>query len=145
MGILRFDPVRGFETLARRMNEIAGEVEKGMTVEFGALTPRIDITEDEKGLYFFVELPGVRKEDVKLTINEENVLMIKGAKNRSISGDDKSFIKAERCFGEFIRSFMLPDNINKDSISAKHENGVLSVTFEKVQPEKPKEVEININ
>jgi HSP20 family protein len=145
MGIVRFDPMRGFEGLARRMNEMAGEFEKGVNIEFGGLQPRIDISEDEKNLFFAVEMPGISKEDIKIKINDEDILVIKGEKKREFNIEDKSFIRAERCFGEFTRSFLLPDNVNKDSIQAKYENGVLNITLEKIQPEKPKEVEISIN
>lgn len=147
MTLLRFDPIRGFETMARKMSEIAGEVEKGISFEFGSFVPRVDISEDDKGLNFNVELPGVFKEDVKLSINDENVLVIKGFKKKKENEQDQeaSKVRVERTFGDFMRSFMLPDNINTDSISARFENGVLEVKLEKKEPEKPKEKEINID
>lgn len=145
MGILRFDPVRSFEGISRRMSDLASEFEKGFSVEYGGFSPRVDINEDEKSLYFWVELAGVQKEDVKLTINEENVILIKGFKKRDESYESKSSIRSERNFGEFTRSFMLPDNINSDSIQARFENGVLMIKLDKKEPEKPKEVEISIS
>ncbi len=145
MALIKFDPLRGFESLARRMSDIMSTFDQGFSIEMGNLTPRVDITEDEKGLYFAVELPGLKKEDIKVTINDNDLLVIKGSKKREYKVEDKSFIRAERCFGEFTRSFLLPDNVKKDSINAKFENGVLNISFEKVEPVKPKEVEISIS
>lgn len=145
MALIKFDPLRGFESLARRMNDLIGSFDQGFSIEMGNLTPRVDITEDEKGLYFAIELPGLKKEDIKVTINDDDLLVIKGSKKREYKVEDKSFIRAERCFGEFTRSFLLPDNVKKDSINAKFENGVLNISFEKVEPVKPKEVEVTIS
>lgn len=148
MAIVRFDPMRGFESLARRVNSLTSEFEKGFNVEFGSFSPRIDISEDEKSIYLNAEIPGIAKDDIKLTINDDNVLILKGEKKRENKSEEQneqsSFIRMERSFGEFTRSFMLPENINKDSISAKFDNGILMVTLEKKEPEKPKEIEVTI-
>lgn len=179
---IKFDPFRGFDSLTKKMNTVLNDMDKGFNVEFGAFAPRVDITEDEQKLHFDFELAGVDKKDVKVTINDENVLVVKGIKNRvkkysngvegknindistnvenkleegnSDNVNDKNdkndkneiyFLKIERNFGEFTRSFVLPDNINKDSIEAKYENGVLHLTFDKMIPEKPKVKEVTIN
>lgn len=148
MAIVRFDPFRSFEGVTRRMQNIASELEKGFNIEYGAFAPRIDIYEDEKNLYLHAELAGVKKEDVKVSINDENVLIIKGEKKREMKSENKDeercFLRVERAFGEFTRSFMLPENIDKESISAKYDSGVLEITLAKKEPEKPKEVEIKI-
>ncbi|MEJ5287156.1 MAG: Molecular chaperone (small heat shock protein) [Candidatus Kapaibacterium sp.] len=147
MAIVRFDPFRGFETLARRMSEMFEEFERGITVTPSDFSPRVDISEDEKHLYVTVELPGVSKEDVKVSINDDNILVIKGEKKREFKTEDKerNFIRVERSYGSFQRSFMLPDNVKKDNVSAKYENGVLTITLEKVEPEPPKQIEIPIS
>lgn len=148
MAIVRFDPFRSFEGITRKMQNIASEMEKGFNVEYGSFAPRIDIYEDEKSLYLQAELAGVKKEDVKVSINDENVLIIKGEKKRELKtenkDDERCFLRVERAYGEFTRSFMLPENIDKDSISAKYDSGVLEITLAKKEPEKPKEVEIKI-
>lgn len=147
MSIIRFEPFRGFESLVRRMNEFLEDFEKGFTVGTSEFTPRTDISEDEKNIYVSVEVPGISKEDIKVTLNDENVLVIKGEKKRETKTEDKerSYIRVERSFGSFQRSFMLPDNVKKDNIAAKFENGVLTITLEKVEPEPPKQIEISIN
>ncbi|MCX6154683.1 MAG: Hsp20/alpha crystallin family protein [Candidatus Kapabacteria bacterium] len=148
MGILRVDPMRGFENVARKMNDFFGDLEKGFSVEYGAFIPRTDISEDAKNLFVHVELPGIKKDEVKVSINDENVLIIKGDKKREQAQDEAksetTFIRVERGFGEFTRSFMLPDNVDKASINAKFENGLLEIILNKKEPEKPKVFEVEI-
>ncbi len=148
MSIIRFEPLRGFDTLAKRMNNIINDLDKSVNLEYGAFTPKIDIKESEQQLHFTVELPGVSKENVKVTINEENLLVISGSKKREEKTEDKengrTYLKVERSFGEFTRSFVLPENLIQDSIKAKFENGVLEIDIEKKEPVKPKEIEISL-
>lgn len=147
MAIVRFDPFRGFESLARRMNEFLDEFEKGFSISTAEFSPRVDISEDEKNIYVSVEVPGASKDDIKVIINSENLLVIKGEKKREFKTEEKerNYIRVERSYGSFQRSFMLPDNVNKDNIKAKFENGILNITLEKLEPEQPKQIEISIS
>jgi HSP20 family protein len=155
MAYYRFEPYRGMENIFKKFQQMAEEFDKGITVEYGNFTPKIDISEDEKNLFFQAELPGVAKEDVKVSINEENYLFIKGLKKRpfdtnepkdgEVQKEERTYIKAERTYGEFSRSFVLPDNINKESIAAQFENGILNISFAKIEPVKPKEINISIS
>jgi HSP20 family protein len=148
MATVRFDPFKGFESITKKMSAIYDDIEKGVRLEVGSFSPRVDILDNDKQLVFQAELPGIAKEDVKVTINQEKVLVIKGEKKRDEyaeeSNDNKCFIKCERNYGSFARSFMLPENVKDDSIKAKFENGVLEIILEKAEPEKPKEVNVNI-
>lgn len=148
MALMRFDPRRSFENVAKRMNEMMTEFDKGISFEFGGFAPRVDIAEDEKCFFVHAELPGMKKEDVKVTISEDNLLVIKGEKKKEDKVEENTesrvFIRVERNFGTFTRTFLLPDNVKKDSINAKFENGVLDITLEKIEPAKPKEVEVEI-
>lgn len=146
MAIVKFDPFRGFGALAKRYSDLFDDFEKGINIEYGGFSPKVNISEDTKNVYISVELPGIRKEDVKVTVNEDNVLTISGTKKREETVEDKegerSYVRMERSFGEFTRSFVLSDDVKKDKIDAKYENGVLNITLEKVEPKKPKEIEI---
>ncbi len=148
MTLVKFDPLRGFESLTRKMSNLVQDFDKGFSVEFGNFAPKIDIAEDDKHIFLHVEAPGIAKEDIKLTINDDNTLVIKGEKKRDIKSEENkesySYIRLERRFGEFCRSFLLPDNVKKDSISAKFENGLLAIQLEKIEPEPPKEIKVNI-
>ncbi len=69
MSVFRFDPARHFEAATRKMNDFMNDVDKGISVEFGGFSPRVDISENEKQMIASVELPGVNKQDVnKLSI-----------------------------------------------------------------------------
>jgi len=147
--VIKFDPFRGFESLTRRMGSMLDEFDKGFSVQFSGFAPRVDISEDDKNLFIHAELPGMLNDDVKVTINEDNLLTIKVTKQRQDKTEDKSgdksFIRMERSFGEFTRSFVLSENVDGNSIKAKFENGVLNLTLDKKEPVKPKEIEVSID
>lgn len=152
MSLIQYDPFRGFEGLTRRMNSFFDDFDKNFGIERSTFSPRVDISEDENSIKIHAELPGLKKEDVKVTINDDNVLVIKGEKNqenREEKKDDKEeknvFLRVERSFGSFSRSFVLPENVDKDSIKGNFENGILNLTLTKKEPEKPKELEIAID
>lgn len=128
MGIIKVDPFRGFDTMMRRVD----------------FTPRVDIADTEKALTFHAELPGLVKEDVKISVTDGNMLTIRGEKKREEKKEEKNFLRVERSWGSFTRSFALPDNLDTESINAAFDNGVLNIEIPKREPVKPKELEINI-
>jgi len=142
MTMLRFDPLRGFEKVQRKMSDLMEDLNKGFSVETGGFNPRVDIIDDEKNVFVHAELPGLNKDDIKISINDENIMTIKGEKKPGTG--NVTYLRAERYFGNFCRSFYLPDNLNRDAVSAKFEDGVLMLTVPKIEPQQPKEVEINI-
>ena len=145
MGVIRIDPFRGFDSLSRKMNQVMNDFEKGFTVESGGFNPRIDMQDEEESIIVYVELPGMKKEDVNISISEDRLLTLKGVKIR-IEDDDKdmNFIRRERVFGEFTRTFALPDDTNIDEVSANFKNGILKIEIGKLEPRKPKEINIEI-
>ncbi len=89
------------------------------------LMPRIDMTSDDKAYTLHVEIPGVNPDDVKLSV-ENGVLEISGEKKNDT--EDKNKHVTERYYGSFSRSLTLPEDVDLESISASHKNGVLIVT-----------------
>lgn len=150
MSIVRIDPFRGFDGLARKMNNLIDDFDKGFKFEYGNFLPKIDISEDETSIYIQAELAGINKEDVKVSVNDDNLLVIKGKKEKENKeeGEDSEnkrvYLRMERSFGEFTRSFQLPENIDSESISAKFTDGILNITLTKKEPEKPKEKSVVI-
>lgn len=144
MTLLRFDPYRSFESMFKRMNQFINEFEKGINIETGSFTPRVDIFEDNDNLYLIAEVPGIPKGDVKVSISEDNILTLKGEKKVQSDGGNLTPIRNERIFGSFERSFVLPENVDINSVVASYNDGLLNVTIKKKEPEKPKEIEINI-
>jgi HSP20 family protein len=145
MTLVSFNPMRGLEKAQRRFNSFIDDMEKGVSFEMGGFNPRVDITEDDKNLYVHAEMPGIPKDNVKISVNDDMMLTIKGSKNKEELKEEQSYVRAERAYGEFSRSFVLPENIDIDNINAKYENGVLELTLPKVEPPKPKEVEVKID
>jgi len=145
MTLVRFNPMRGLEKAQRRFNSFIDDMEKGVSFEMGGFNPRVDITEDEKNLYVHAEMPGIPKDNVKISVNDDMLLTIKGTKDKGELKEEQSYVRAERAYGEFSRSFVLPENIGLENINAKYENGVLELTLPKVEPPKPKEVEVKID
>src|SRR5881275_3122428 len=99
-----------------------------------AWVPPVDIFEEDHAIRIMAEIPGVRREDVKLTV-ENNVLTIQGSKQQ---------VAEERTYGAFERSFTLPTTVDANSIKASYENGVLTVTLPKVEKAKPRQIEVQV-
>ncbi len=150
MTLVKYDPFTGVDGLIRRMDRwMDGFNRRSMVFNTSAWMPKIDVHEEADRFWISAELPGIAKEDVKVKVNDDNMLIISGEK-RSVfeendEKDDKRLIRSERSYGSFTRSFILPDNVDKDSIKAKYENGVLNMEILKKEPEKPSETEITID
>jgi HSP20 family protein len=145
MSIIKVEPFRGFEHMFRRVNALMDDIDKGgIRFEIGQFTPRVDIAESDKALMIHAELPGMAKDDVKITVSDDNILTIRGEKKREEKTEDKNYMRVERAYGSFTRSFTLPDNLDTARIAAQFENGVLNVSIPKTEPVKPKETEISI-
>jgi HSP20 family protein len=95
--------------------------------------PRVNVAESDTEFTLYVELAGVAKEDVSITVSDERVLSVKGEKKRpDVAGVE--FGRTERRFGAFERQFALPKNVNAEGITATFEHGVLTLTLPKTQP-----------
>lgn len=144
MTMLTFEPFRGLDTVTRRMFDRISEMDRDIKPEVSNFSPRVDISNTESSTILHVEIPGVNKEDVKISINEERILSIRGEKKQSETQEDHKFIRIERRFGSFDRSFTLPEFIDINGIQAEFNNGILTITLPKVEPEKPKSIEVPI-
>jgi HSP20 family protein len=107
------------------------------------LWPSVDIVENENDFVVNVELPGVRREDVKITVNE-GVLTVKGEKKQEREVKEDQYRRVERSFGGFERSFTLPTTAQSDRIGANFANGVLSITIPKAEQAKSREIEVKV-
>lgn len=148
MTLVKYDPFRGFGGLTRRMNSMINTFEPRLAFETGDFLPKVDISETDKLININAEMPGLSKDDFRLTISDDKVLVLKGSKKIESKEDaqDKgiTYHRIERSCGEFSRSFALPDYVDADSINAKYENGILNITFNKVEPVQPKEIDIAV-
>jgi len=106
-------------------------------------SPQVDISEDEKEYLVKADLPEMKKEDVKVTI-EDNVLSISGERKAEKEEKNKKFHRIERSYGTFLRTFTLPDDTDAKKISAEFKDGVLKVHLPKSPADKPKPVEVKV-
>ena len=113
------------------------------TVPLTTWVPACDIYETEKEIVLKAELPGLKKEDVIVSI-ENNVLMIKGERKFTEEVKRENFHRVERTYGEFLRSFTLPTFIDANKILAEFKDGVLMVTLPKREEAKPKQIDVKI-
>ena len=104
-------------------------------------TPSVDITESDQEFLIKVELPEVKKEDIKVDL-DKGVLTITGER-RSEHKDEKEH-RLERYYGSFARSFTLPDNVNEAGISAENRDGMLYLHLPKTEHETPKKIQVDI-
>lgn len=111
-----------------------------------AATPA-DVTEHPKSYVFIVDMPGLKSGDIKVQVESDNVLLISGERKREEEKEGAKYLRMERRVGKFMRKFVLPENANTDAISAVCQDGVLTVTVEKLpppEPKKPKTIEVKI-
>ena len=106
-------------------------------------SPPVDIAEDDKEYTVKAELPGMNKEDIKVTV-EGGVLSIRGERKVEKEEKDKKYHRIERSYGTFTRSFTLPEGTSGDKISAEFKDGVLKVHLPKDEKGKTKSVEVQI-
>lgn len=106
-------------------------------------TPKVMISEDRNDFNINIELPGMTKEDVKLSV-ENNVLSVTGVKKQEQKTEETNIIVNEIYFGEFSRNFNLSNDIKVDAIDAEFKDGILKITLPKVEEAKPVVKEINI-
>lgn len=112
-----------------------------------AATPA-DVMEYPNSYVFIVDMPGIKASEIKVQIESENVLVVSGERKRDPKEKDNKdgvkYVRMERRFGKFMRKFVLPDNANVDKISALCQDGVLTVTVEKVPPPQPKTIQVQV-
>lgn len=106
-------------------------------------SPLVDITEDEKEYLIKAELPDMKKEDVRLTV-EDNVLAISGERTFEKEEQSKKYHRVERAYGSFVRSFSLPEDADGSKVAADFNDGMLRVHLPKSVQAKPRAIEIQV-
>uniref|UniRef100_A0A5B7AC80 Putative 17.class I heat shock protein-like n=1 Tax=Davidia involucrata TaxID=16924 RepID=A0A5B7AC80_DAVIN len=107
--------------------------------------PRIDWKETPEAHILNADVPGLRKEEVKVEVVDDRVLQISGERTREQEEKDDTWHRVERSCGKFIRRFRLPENARMDQVKANMENGVLTVVIPKVEQKKPEVKAIDIS
>ncbi len=145
MSLIRWDPFADVENMFNRMMprlsrmpRLSLEEDGGVSVEW---TPSADISETDKEYLVRADLPGMKKEDVKVTYSD-GLLTIQGERKQHKEETTEKFHRVENYYGSFSRAFTLPDNIKPDAIRCETKDGVLSVHIPKAEQKKPKEITV---
>jgi HSP20 family protein len=134
------DVYSNLHRLSRLMDEAFAGPWGGGSVA-AAWTPSCDVFEDQENLRIVLELPGVKPEDVKLSV-ENQVLTISGEKRQTAQEQSERWHRYERSYGTFERMFTLPNSVDADRIDARIDNGVLTVTLPKAERSKPRQIQV---
>jgi len=143
MNITRWEPFREMEGLLRQYTPLLGRPLRLTEREAVEWTPVADISETDKEYLIKAELPEVKKEDVKITLDGD-VITLTGERRHEKEHKDENEIRVESFYGTFSRSFSLPDNIDASAIRAETKDGVLRVHIPKTEVSKTKPISIEV-
>jgi HSP20 family protein len=144
--IARLEPFRGLSTLQDQFNRLFNESFRNQPEESALTTwaPAVDIYETPNELVVKADLPDVNEKDIDVRV-ENNLLTIRGERKFEKSVSEENFLRVERTYGAFSRSFSLPNTVNAEKIGAEYKNGVLTVTLPKREESKPRQVKVTVN
>lgn len=143
-----WDPFREFSTLQDRMHRLFQDAfgdDFGFgTQETGAteFTPAADVYDGDNDLELRVEIPGVNERDFDISI-QDNVLTVKGERRQDKDEKSENFLRQERPYGKFSRSFTLPSSVDPEHVNADYVNGVLHIRLVKRAESRPKQIKVS--
>lgn len=143
--ITRWGRVPNFDALQEQVNKLFEGTFNGHG-ENSAITswaPAVDIYETENELVLKADLPGVSEKDIDIRV-ENNMLTVRGERQFETKVKEDTYLRVERTYGSFSRSFGLPNAVNTEAINAEYKNGVLTVQLPKRAESKPKQVKVNV-
>lgn len=155
MSLVRWNPVRDLATfpsdivsMQKEINQMFDRFFRGGTLDEGDIMPTtwlpaVDLVEKDNEFVAKVELPGVNKDDVKITL-QENILTIRGEKKEEKETKESSYHRLERSYGSFQRSFTLPTTVKADKVEAQYKDGILTINLPKAEEAKRKQIEVKV-
>ena len=145
--VVRYEPFRGLSTLHDQVNRLLNETMFRGQGEDSAITnwaPAVDIFETPNELVVKADLPDVDEKDIDIHV-ENNLLTIRGERKFEKNVSEDNYLRVERTYGAFSRSFSLPNTVNAEAIHAEYKNGVLTVNLPKREESKPRQVKVSVN
>jgi HSP20 family protein len=141
----RFEPFRGASTLQDQINRVFNDVfeRAGDESNLTSWAPAADIFETEHELVVKADLPDVDPKDLDICV-ENNILTIRGERKFEKKVSEDKYLRVERAYGSFSRSFSLANTVNAEAIKADYQNGVLTLTIPKREEAKPKQIKVNV-
>lgn len=143
--IARWEPFRGVTTLQDQINRLFNEgfERVGEESSLSAWAPAVDIYETEHELVVKADLPDIDPKDLDIRV-ENNILTIRGERKFEKKVSEENYLRVERSYGSFARSFTLANTVNSEAIKAEYQNGVLTLSIPKREEAKPKQIKVNV-
>ncbi len=147
--LTHWDPVKELAEMQNRLSSLFSRPAirqsdaKDEVMRVADWTPLVDIIEDDKEYLIKVELPEVKKEDVRVTV-ERGVLNISGERASEKEEKDQRFHRIERSYGTFLRSFTIPEDADDSKVNAEYKDGMLKVRLTKHAKALPKSIEVKV-
>jgi len=142
--ISRFEPFRT-HSLQEQIGRLFSDAFERSADESSITTwaPAVDIYETEHELVVKADLPDVKPEELDIRV-ESNILTIRGERKFEKKVNESNYLRVERAYGAFSRSFSLANTVNSEAIKAEYKNGVLTLTIPKREEAKPKQIKVNV-
>ena len=153
MSLVKWGPLKELEEMRRDMDRLFDEIFSpgprrrrtwGDSTETGLIVPNIELYDKTNEIVFRANLPGVKKEDIELSITKDS-LTIKGEIRKDEEAKSESCYVSEICYGGFSRTVALPVEVDSEKAKATFQNGVLEVVIPKQEEAKPKEIKIEVS
>lgn len=144
--IMRWQPFRNLSSLQEQVNRLfeSNFPSRGSESTPTAWAPAVDVYETENELVIMADLPDVSEKDLDVRV-ENNMLTIHGERKFEQKVKEENYLRMERSYGSFTRSFSLPNSVNTEAIKAEYMDGVLNITLPKRAESKPKQVKIAVS
>ena len=141
----RWEPFRGTAALQEQVNRLFGNALERSSAESNLTSwaPAVDIYETEHELVVKADLPEVDPKELDIRV-ENNLLTIRGERKFEKKVNEDNYLRVERAYGSFSRSFSLANTVNADAIKADYQSGVLTLTIPKREEAKPKQIKVNV-
>jgi HSP20 family protein len=146
MNIVRWDPFRELEEVSNRLNRYFAQPARRATEEdgfFADWAPAMDVQETDQEYLVKADLPEVKKEDVKVDV-QEGVLTIEGERKQEKEEKNKKFHRIERSYGKFVRRLAMPGDVDAAKAAAEFKDGVLQVHLPKSPTSKPRTIDVKV-
>jgi len=141
MSLVHYKPINLFDQINNEMNRYLSMRDTAANQEH-EWTPAVDIHEEDSCYMLTADIPGVNRKDVEISL-EDGVLTVKGERKSEAEVTEEGYRRRERIQGTFVRQFNLPDTIDTANISAKAEDGVLTIAIPKQEKPEPKKITVS--
>ena|SRR5579862_5239654 len=138
MSLTHTDPLVGLRMFEDAFSRLLSEPRTGRP-----WSPPVDIFETENSLVLKADIPDVELKDIEVRV-ENDTLTVKGERKFEHNENSKGYHRIERSYGNFVRSFVLPETVDNEKVGAEYKNGVLTITLPKKEAAKPRQVKVEV-